>query len=374
MSAAASGGVLLLNAGSSSFKWSLLDAASEAVLASGHEEWRDGPAPVTAMRSGLAAQPQPLSVGHRLVHGGHRFTGPVRIDSEVRAALADLVPLDPLHAPRALELVDAARETYSGVPHVACFDTTFHRTLPEAAALYAVPWEWSERYGLRRYGFHGLSVAYAVRRATELLGALPSRLVVCHLGSGSSVTAVLDGRSVDTSMGFTPLEGVVMATRSGSVDPGLLLYLLRHEKLSAEDVGRGLEERSGLLGVSGVAADLRRVMERADHGDERSRLAYDLLIQSLRRTVGSAVAVLGGLDALVFTGGIGEHAPRVRADLAFALAFTGLGLDAARNERPVAPPDADVATPESAVRVLVLEAREDLTMLREMRRLLGGWG
>src|SRR6185295_1617949 len=213
MSAAQGGGVLVLNAGSSSFKWSLLDPDSEAVQASGHEEWPHGPAPVAAMQRDLAAQRRPRAIGHRLVHGGSRFAGPMRIDPDVRKALAEIVPLDPLHTPRALELVDAAREAYPDVPHVACFDTTFHRTLPAAAAFYPVPWEWSERYGLRRFGFHGLSVSYAVRRATELLGALPSRLAVCHLGSGSSVTAVLDGRSVDTSMGFTPLEGVVMATR-----------------------------------------------------------------------------------------------------------------------------------------------------------------
>jgi acetate kinase len=257
------------------------------------------------------------------------------------------------------------------VPQVAAFDTAFHASLPEAAAVYPLPWDWTRRWGLRRFGFHGLSVQYAVGRATELLQRQPSRLLVCHLGAGSSATAVLDGRSVDTSMGFTPLEGLMMARRSGSVDPGLLLYLMTQEGLSAADVERGLNEQAGLAGVSGVSADLRQVLAAAEAGQARSRLALDMFVHRVVSTLGGLVAVLGGLDALVFTGGIGEHSALVRAQVCAPLHFLGLSLDAAANAAVT--PDADVGAPSSPVRVLVITAREDLAVLREVRRVLG-WG
>jgi acetate kinase len=363
--------VLVLNAGSSSLKWAVLDAATEAIAAQGATSWaeqdpRRHAAEVQAVLRDLRAVD---AVGHRVVHGGATFRQAVVIDARVRAALEDLAPLAPLHNPAALAGIDAVTEAYPAIPQVAAFDTAFHATIPDAAALYAVPWEWTRRWSLRRYGFHGLSVGYAMRRAREMLGALPVRAVVCHLGAGCSVTAVAEGRSVDTSMGFTPLEGVMMATRSGSVDPGLLLYLQQHQNISVADLDEALNDRSGLLGVSGTASDLRAVLAAADGGDERAGLAYAMFAHSLVRMVGAMIAVLGGLDALVLTGGIGEHNARLRRDIAGAFAYAGVHLDSSANEAAVA--DADVATREAATRVLVIAAREDLAVLWDVKRLLG---
>jgi acetate kinase len=360
--------VLVLNAGSSSLKWAVLDAATEAVAVQGTESWAEqDPMRHAAVQALLHRLPAVDAVGHRVVHGGATFRAAVVVDADVRTAIAELATLAPLHNPAALAGIDAVAETWPALPQVAAFDTAFHATMPDAAALYPVPWDWTQRWGLRRFGFHGLSVMYAVRRARELLGEVPRRLVVCHLGAGCSVTAVQEGRSVDTSMGFTPLEGVMMATRSGSLDPGLLLYL-QQQGVSVADLDDALNDRSGLLGVSGVAGDLRAVLAAADGGDERARLAYAMFIHGLVRMVGAMVAVLGGVDALIFTGGIGEHSPRVRRDVAAAFASAGLRLDAAANEAPTG--DVDVAPGDAAVRVLVVAAREDLAVLWEVKRLL----
>jgi len=362
---------LVLNAGSSSLKWSLLDAAATTLLDSGSEPWGEGDAaePVFAR---LRALPPPGAVGHRLVHGGARLRQAVVLDDGVRRELAALAEVDPLHTARALAGVDAAFAAFPGVPEVAAFDTAFHATLPDAAAVYPIPHEWTERYGLRRYGFHGLSVAYAVRRAAELLGGMPRRLAVCHLGSGCSATAVLDGRSVDTTMGFTPLEGLMMATRSGTVDPGLLLHLETERGLSPAEIDDALNRRSGLLGVSGVSADLRQVLQAADAGNPRARLAYDLFVHRLRRELGGLVAALAGLDALVFTGGIGEHASRVRTDAVAPFADLGAALDPAKNAAAVSGQgDAEITATGARARTLVIEAREDLSVLAEMRQALG---
>ncbi len=363
--------VLVLNAGSSSLKWSLLDAGAETVEAEGNEDWKGGKEAARAALDRLRHLPAPQAIGHRLVHGGLRLCQAVRLDEATRAALSGLAEIDPLHTGRALELIDAAIETFPDIPQIAAFDTTFHATIPDAAAIYAVPYEWTRDWGLRRFGFHGLSVAYAVRRAKEILGQVPARLVVCHLGSGCSVTAVREGRSVDTSMGFTPLEGVMMGTRSGSLDPGLLLYLERQHGMDAASLEEALNQRSGLLGVSGVSADLRKVIEAADAGNERARLAYEIFVHTLRRAVGAMTGGLGGIDALVFTGGIGEHSARVRQDVATALAFAGLTLDTAKND--AAGRDAEISTPGSSVRALVITAREDLSVLAEVRRVEGVW-
>jgi acetate kinase len=372
---------LVLNAGSSSLKWSLLDAAREGsrdgpeLLDSGNERWgEDDPAePVFAhLADRLRGLPPPDAIGHRLVHGGARFRQATAVDDDARRELAALAEVDPLHTARALAGVDAAFATFPGLPEVAAFDTTFHSTIPDAAALYPVPREWTDRYGLRRYGFHGLSVAYAVRRAAPLLGSPPRRLAVCHLGSGCSATAVLDGRSVDTTMGFTPLEGLMMATRSGSVDPGILLYLQRERGLTAEEVEDALNRRSGLLGVSGVSADLREVQKAADAGDPRARLAHDMFVHRLRRELGGLIATLGGLDALVFTGGIGEHAHQIRAEAVVPFADLGAILDPAKNAAAISGKgDAEITAAGARVRTLVIEAREDLSVLAEMERVLG---
>jgi acetate kinase len=387
---------LVLNAGSSTLKWSVLEAGDDLEPHEQRTEWRTQrrperrPAqrPVAAgtvewqglapegqaerVRAVLREVPEARAVaaaGHRVVHGGARFRGPARITAEVRQALAALVEIDPLHTPAALAGIDAVTAAAPELPQVAAFDTTFHATLSEAAALYPLPWEWTERYGLRRYGFHGLSVSYAAGRVAELLGGAPLRLLVCHLGSGCSLTAVAGGRSVDTTMGLTPLDGVMMATRSGAVDPGLLLHLQRRCGVDLDALEDGLQQRSGLAGVSGAGGDLRQVLAAAAAGSRRAALAYDLFVHSLVRNAGAMIGVLGGLDAVVLTGGIGERSARLRGDFLARLAFAGVRVDAAANE--AAAGDREISPAGAAVRVFTIEAREDLAVLREMRAVLG---
>jgi acetate kinase len=369
--------VLILNAGSSSLKWSVLDVDRAQTLDQGAQPWvgADPAGHVEVLRDVLASLPTVDAVGHRVVHGGAVFDRAVVVDRAVRAAIAGLTELAPLHNPAALAGIDAVSAARPGLAQVAAFDTAFHRTIPEAAARYALPWAWSEGYPggtpLRRFGFHGLSVAHAVGRATALArpagGTPPARLVVCHLGAGCSITAVLDGRSVDTTMGFTPLDGVMMAMRSGALDPGLMIYLLR-KGIPVDRLDEVLQAGSGLLGVSGVSADLRLVRAAERAGDPRAALACAMFTHQLVRAVGGMIAVLGGLDALVFTGGVGEHAAWVRHDVAAALAFAGVHVDAAANEAQRG--DADIAAPDAAVRVLVIEAREDLQILAAIRGAL----
>ena len=359
------GPVLVLNAGSSTLKWVVLDSASEAVVQRGQASWHgsDATRHQAELQAALERVPEVAAVGHRVVHGGARFREPILIDEGVRQEIVALADLAPLHNMAAVAGFDAARGRFPNVPQVAAFDTAFHSTLPEATATYALPWEWTTRFGLRRFGFHGLSVEYAVGRAADMLGARPSRAVVCHLGAGCSVTALADGRSIDTTMGFTPLEGVMMARRSGSVDPGLLLHLLRHG-LTVEALARGLNEESGLYGVSGVSGDMREVLARVDAGDPRARLAHEIFVQRVVSTIGAMTATLGGLDTVIFTGGIGEHSARTRAAVCARLGYFGVQLDEAANAQRQS--DTDVAAPESMVRVLVIEAREDLTILRQV--------
>jgi acetate kinase len=365
------GRVLVLNTGSSSLKWVVLDARSRQVQTQGEASWEGTPggrheAELLAALEHVPADVE--AVGHRVVHGGARFRSAVVVDEAVRADIAALAELAPLHNPAALAGIDAARQRFPALPQVAAFDTAFHASLPEAAASYALPGDWVSRWGLRRYGFHGLSVQYAVGRAAELLGQAPRRLVVCHLGAGCSVTAVADGRSVDTSMGFTPLEGLAMARRSGSVDPGLLVYLLK-QGVSTSELEHGLNERSGLLGVSGRSADMRAVLAAEAAGDQQAALAVGVFVHRLAVTVGGMLPSLGGLDALVFTGGIGEHSPVIRPRAAARLAYLGLSLDAHANAAVAE--DADIAAPNSRVRVLVLTAREDLAVLDAVIATLG---
>ena len=363
--------VLVLNAGSSTLKWTLLARATRATLAGGSLDWQGGTRERAAqLQATLAAVSGFTAVGHRIVHGGERFRSAIAIDAEARRTLGELESLDPLHMRPALAGIDAVSAAFPGVVQVGAFDTAFHASLPEAAAGYALPYEWSERWGLKRFGFHGLSAAYSLERVRALLGHTPPRLIICHLGSGCSVTAVADGRSVDTTMGFTPLEGVMMATRSGSVDPGLLLHLQLQRGVSAEELFRTLEDRSGLLGVSGVSADLRRVLEAADAGVRRASLAYERFVLSLRRAVGAMSGVLGGVDAVVFTGGIGENSERVRSDVVPALSPSGLRLDAGRSVPRSE--DVRISASDSGVAVFVIHAREDLVILAEVQRLTAG--
>ena len=329
--------VLVVNAGSTSLKLHLVSPADDAeALAS----FRD------------VAPDRVAAVAHRVVHGGE-LREPARITEDVLAAIEDASALAPLHNRPALAAIDEAVAALPAVPHVAVFDTGFHAMIPPAAATYAVPRRWREEWGVRRYGFHGLSVQWAAERARA------RRLVVCHLGGGSSITAVLDGRSVDTTMGFSPLEGVPMTTRAGSVDPGVLLHLLREGLLGLADLERELEHESGLAGLSeGGSGDIR----------EASPLALDVYVHRVAGAVGAAATALGGLDALVFTAGIGERSPETRARIAERLRFLGVELDPEANA--AARGDADISGAGAAVRTLVVAAREEIVAARAARELL----
>jgi acetate kinase len=335
--------VLTVNAGSSSLKLALVEngerTADHELAARGGE--------FDAHELARFAEGGFDCSSHRVVHGGSRFTQATVVDDAVRSALDDLVDLAPLHTKAALSAVDAVRRLGSE-PTVACFDTSFHVTLPPAARTYALPWEWIERYGLRRYGFHGLNHGYVARAAADQLGRPLEelRIVSCHLGAGASLCAIAGGRSVDTTMGFTPLEGLVMATRSGSVDPGLLIWLQRHQGITADELDDALEHRSGVAGLSGLSGDMRELLDAVDRGDERARLAYDVYVHRLRAQIAAMVAAAGGIDALVFTGGIGEHSRRVRDD-----ACAGL-------------------TVVDGAQVLVIEAREDLELAAQAEAAL----
>jgi acetate kinase len=334
--------ILVVNAGSTSLKLSAVEADDSAV-----------PVPSLAeVPEGVAA------VAHRVVHGGARFVKPVVIDDDVRRELKELSELAPLHNVPAIAAIDEARRAFPSVPHVAVFDTAFHATIPDEARTYALPRRWREEWGIRRFGFHGLSVAWAAERVRVL------RLVVCHLGGGCSVTAVLDGRSVDTTMGFSPLEGVPMATRPGSIDPEILLYLLRHRAVSPDELEHALEHDSGLLGLGGSS----RVEELEASDDPAARLALSVFCYRVAAAVASLTAALGALDGLVFTAGIGEGSAFVRERVCGRLGFLGVELDQDANRE--ARPDADVATADSRVRVWIVHAREDAIAARAARGLL----
>ena len=365
---AAAGRILVVNAGSSSLKLRVLDGA-DAIVASADLPAPRGSTDAVAAADAIRGFGPINAVGHRIVHGGTQFSSPVVIDAAVVARLRALTDLAPLHQPKSLAALDVVTGVLPDVPAVACFDTAFHATLPAAAATYALPPEWRKRWDLRRYGFHGLSHAYASRRVTELLGrpADGLRLVTCHLGAGASLAAILDGRSVDTTMGFTPLEGLVMATRSGSVDPGLVLWLEEHAGTPPAELAATLEHRSGLLGLAGTA-DMRAIVDAAATGGAEARLALDVYVHRLRAGIASMAASLGGIDALVFTGGVGEHAPTVRAMAAERLAFLGVELDAARNEG--GPDEREIGAEHAPVRTFIIVAREDLQIAHEVRAAL----
>ncbi|WP_026421307.1 acetate/propionate family kinase [Actinokineospora inagensis] len=336
--------VLVVNAGSSSLKLRLL-GADDAVEATADVSDTDD------IAATLRSWPRPDAVGHRVVHGGAEFTSPVLVDARVKAALHDLVELAPLHQPKSLAGLDAVQDVLPDVPAVACFDTAFHSTIPSYASTYALPSAWRERYAIRRYGFHGLSHAYCAKKA----GAYGSRVVSCHLGAGASVTAIVDGKSVDTTMGFTPLEGLVMATRSGSVDPGLVLWLA--ERMPIDEVTNALEKESGLLGLAGTA-DMREI-EAALDDDPRARLAFDVYIHRLAGCVAAMTTAAGGLDVLAFTGGVGENSAAVRTAVAARLDHLGVRVTGAA--------EFDITAPGAPVRTLVVPSREDLEIAAGVR-------
>jgi acetate kinase len=392
--------VLLLNAGSSSLKATLVESDDGKTIAAGLADWAgsvtryrytgpDGkvhsedvswkghvraverfvsdlieskPAALSD-RSGLAA------VGHRVVHGG-QFTSSVRITPEIRSRINALADLAPLHNPPSLETLAAAETELPGVPHVAVFDTAFHATLPPESRTYPVPAAWTRDWGIRRFGFHGLSHAYCTRRAAEMLGRPVEelRLVICHLGHGCSAAAVRGGRCVDTTMGFTPLEGLMMGTRSGSIDPSIVLHVQRRHGLTADEVEKALNRESGLLGVSGVSGDMRQVQAAARAGQEQARLALAVYAHRVRQAIGALAVTMGGVDAVVFTAGVGEHAAEIRESICTGLECLGLEVDSAANA--ACQPDADIARRASRSRVLVIATREDVTMLEEVIQAL----
>jgi acetate kinase len=362
--------ILAVNAGSSSLKLSLIDG-DDQILA---ERELDAPGAQVdpqqldaALSDGLA---DAKAVVHRIVHGGARFTGPVLIDGDITRALERLTDLAPLHQPKSLAALRAVSERLAGVPAVACFDTAFHQTLAPAVATYPLPARWCERWGLRKYGFHGLSHGWIARRVPELCPGLPesARIVSCHLGAGASLCAIASGRSIDTTMGFTPLDGLVMATRSGSVDPGMLLWLLERERLTEHELARALEHDSGLAGIAGTG-DMREILRRAAGGDDVAQLALDVYTHRLRSQIAAMVAAIGGIDVLAFTGGVGERSAEVRWLAADGLRFLGVELDTERNADAAA--DAEIGVHEGPVRTFVVTAREDLEMVRQARPLLG---
>lgn len=372
---------LVINAGSSSFKCWFQDVPDKLPGERLEPAWKaqaGARADLASLLRGLweggkrlIDSPAEIAVvGHRIVHGGAKYRESVIVTPEVRAGIAEQAEFAPAHNHiqlAAIETVD--RVVGTGVPQVAVFDTAFHSTMEPSAYVYPGPYAWLEQ-GIRRYGFHGISVQYATRRSAELLGRPASelRLIICHLGNGASVSAVARGKSVDNSMGFTPLEGLMMGTRSGSVDPGILIHLLRKYHYTADELDDILNRQSGLLGVSGATGDMRGILDAMEHGNQRARLAYDIYAHRLAREIGAMLAVLGGADAVVFTGGIGENCAPLRADVCRQFAYLGLKLDTAVNNAPRL--DQDIAAADSRVPVLVIRADEDWEIACECRRLL----
>jgi acetate kinase len=366
----------VVNAGSSSLKLRVLGgpgATSDEVTAKGDlPAVGDGAEGDAVIKSTVESFGQVDAVGHRIVHGGTLYAAPVLVTAEVRQRLESLTDLAPLHQPKSLAALDAVSSVLPDTPAVACFDTAFHATIPAAAATFALPVEWRTRWALRRFGFHGLSHSYVSRRAAELVGAgSPDelRVVTCHLGAGASLAAVHGGRSVDTTMGFTPLDGLVMATRSGSVDPGLVLWLEEHAHMPSRELAATLESRSGLLGLAGTS-DMREVLARAAAGDERAALGRDVYLHRLRASIASMAAAMNGLDVLVFTGGVGENSPEIRHRAAAGLGFLGVTVDEARNAADAAADDREITAQGARVRTFVIAAREDKQIAAEARSVL----
>jgi acetate kinase len=309
------------------------------------------------------------AVGHRVVHGGEDYQDAVIITENVKQAIAHLCNLAPAHNPAALAGIEAIENSLGNITQIAVFDTGFHHTLPDAAAIYPIPYQLVEQ-GIRRYGFHGISHQYCANRAAEILGQdLPSlRLITCHLGNGCSLAAIKNGCSIDTTMGFTPLDGLMMGSRSGSIDPGILIYLLRQYNYSSQELNNVLNKSSGLKGISGISSDLREVIAAKDQGNQRAQLAWDIYVHRLRAGIGAMLASLAGLDVLVFTAGVGENSPGIRQAACEALGFLGLKIDADKNQRQ--PIDVDIATSDSTVRVLVIETQEDWAIAQKCCQLV----
>ena len=324
-------------------------------------------------KTGVIENPAEINiVGHRVVHGGEEYRQSTFVTKEVKDAIARLSIFAPVHNPANLEGIEAIEKILPTLPQVVVFDTAFHATLPPAAFVYPGPYEWLEM-GIRRYGFHGISHQYCAQRAAQILGKdlKQLRIITCHLGNGCSLAAVREGRSIDTTMGFTPLEGLMMGSRSGSIDPGILIHLLRQGDVTVDELDDILNRQSGLQGVSGVSNDMRQIGEAIASGNSRAQLAFDIFIHRLRSGIGAMLASLGGLDALIFTAGIGENAEEVRTSACLAFGFLGLKLDLEQNEQKLAV-DRDIATPDSTVRVLAIHTQEDWAIAQECWQLWTG--
>lgn len=308
-------------------------------------------------------------VGHRVVHGGKKYRNSVVITKDVKQEISRLATLAPAHNPAALDGVEAIEQSLGNVTQVAVFDTGFHSTLPDAAAIYPGPYEWVKE-GIRRYGFHGISHQYCANRAAQIIGEdlKTLKLINCHLGNGCSLAAIKDGVSIDTTMGFTPLDGLMMGSRCGSIDPGILIYLMRQSDYSAERLDYVLNKASGLRGISGVSSDVPQVMEAIEQGNDRAKLAYDIYVHRLKAGIGSMLASLGGLDVLVFTAGVGEKSALIRQTVCEAWEFLGLKIDPEKNQQNQL--DVEISTPDSTVRVLVIDTLEDWAIAQQCWQLL----
>lgn len=308
-------------------------------------------------------------VGHRVVHGGQDYKEAVIITENVKQAIARLCNLAPAHNPAALAGIEAIEKSLGNIPQVAVFDTGFHNTLPDAAAIYPIPYNFAEQ-GIRRYGFHGISHQYCANRAAEILGQdlLSLRIITCHLGNGCSLAAIKNGCSIDTTMGFTPLDGLMMGSRSGSIDPGILIYLWQQYNYSSEELDNMLNKLSGLRGISGISSDLRDVIAAKEQGNKRAQLAWDMYVHRLRSGIGAMLASLAGLDVLVFTAGVGEKSAEIRQAACEPWGFLGLKIDLEKNQQQ--PVDIDIATFDSMVRVVVVETQEDWAIAQQCYKLL----
>ena len=394
--------ILTINAGSSSVKYQCFEMEGEVCLTKGHVDRPTSPSPTLfyERHDGITYQidvPQMdyekvfhlivatlldkekgviknldeiAAVGHRVVHGGSHFAESTLILPDVETAIHECATLAPLHNPYNLQGIRACRESLPNVPHVAVFDTAFHQTMPDYAYMYALPYSLYEQYGIRRYGFHGTSHRYVSERATEILKRpLPSlKLITCHLGNGCSITAIDGGKSIDTSMGFTPLEGLVMGTRCGDIDPAIIFHLMDEHQMSAEEINQMLNRNSGLLGVSGLGSDVRDVFQAVSEGNSRAVLALKMFCYRVSQYIGKYVAVLGGLDALIFTAGIGENAPRIRAKICEKLGFLGIHLDDKKNRS--CDIDKAIHRDEDSVPILVISTNEELLIARDTLRLI----
>ncbi|MCX7841580.1 MAG: acetate kinase [Clostridia bacterium] len=394
--------VLVINTGSSSLKYQLIDMTNESVLAKGvcdriglehaflKQTSRDGDPVViekdlynhkvaiqevinalTDKKIGVISSMSEISaVGHRVVHGGEKFSDSVVINDEVMKAIKDCIELAPLHNPPNVVGIEACQAIMPGIPMIAVFDTAFHQTMPKHAYIYALPYEIYEKYRLRKYGFHGTSHKYVAERAAAMLKKPIEdlKIITCHLGNGASICAVNGGKSVETSMGFTPLQGLAMGTRSGTIDPAVISFLMEKEKMSVKDISDFLNKKSGVLGVSGVSSDFRDLHEAADSGNERAQLAIDIFCYRVKRFIGDYAAVLGGVDAVVFTAGIGENNSIVRRKVLEGLEFMGICIDWDKNK--VRGQELDISTPDARVRTLVIPTNEELAIARETVKLL----